>query len=205
MLQAKAWAFAEVHNRVVSQPGTKESRYMHSQYVPSGSGLGAPLADLRAASVTDTALDHADIAPQIWWHMDVEAEVAGTWRSPRGRLLEIETQVTTPGGFLALHLRLPMFDLMGCDWFGFVGRTAAAQATVTRACLRSGRADGSFQDQFFARHILSQSAASDHHDFLVPAQCPDLAPNAPWREFVLFLPSTRSITWALHDLRLITL
>lgn len=166
--------------------------------------LMAPLEVLRAQSVASTPLDNTELVPDLWWHRDMAGDLSGQWRSPRGRLLELDTQVSDPGGFLALHLRLPPFDIMACNWFGFVARTNAASAMITRVCLRSGTGEG-FHDQFFARHILSQPGASDHHDLLVPAQCPDLPRAAPWREFILFLPPNRALAWALQDLRLIVL
>jgi hypothetical protein len=162
-----------------------------------------PLQGLRDASLAPQPLGGGEVVEDIWFHIDPKAELRGTWSSPRGRMLELETKLATPGDWCALHLRLDL-DVAACAYVGLVARTVAAQSLVTRACLRSGIEDG-FHDQFFARQILSQPGQSDHIDMLAPAQCPDMPACALWHEFILFLPPNRSISWALHDLRLIVL
>lgn len=167
--------------------------------------LNAPLVALRAGVRPATPLDDRPLAPGLGFRRDPAARMTGQWQSPRGRLLELETAVEHPGDWLGLHLALPLPDLAGIAWLGFALRLAAGRAQVARACLRSGRPEGGFHDQFFDRHILAQSAVTDHHDLLAPDQWPDLPQRAPWREFILFLPPERGIALALHDLRLFTL
>lgn len=162
-----------------------------------------PLVALRDQSLAVRPFGPGNLVEGLWWHLDPAMDITGTWSSPMGRMIELDTTLTTPGGWCALHLRLSINPAV-CAYIGFVARTAAAHAMVTRACLRSG-GEGGFHDQFFARDILSQPGQSDHIDMLVPAHCPDMPRDADWHELVLFLPANRSLTWALHDLRLIAL
>lgn len=166
------------------------------------------LGQLRDLVLPETALDlggPAELCPGLVLRADPAARIAASWSSPRGRLLELATRVEAPGDWLGLHLTLGLSDLTGLAWLGFAARTGAGQALVARACLRSGLADGGFHDTFFDRDLLSQAAILDHQDMIAPDQRPDLPQQAPWREFILFLPPTQDIDWALHDLRLFAL
>jgi hypothetical protein len=165
-------------------------------------GLNAPLNALRAAVVAPTPLQAGPLAPGIAWHTDPGARIGGTWQSPRGRLLEMRTEVAVPGDWAALNIALPPLDLTGLAWFGCALRSAGAPALALRLALRSGLPEGGFRDDFFDRQVLSQPGETDHADVLAPDRRPGLPPRAPWREIVLFLPPAHSVTWALHDLRL---
>lgn len=174
----------------------------------SGAFVVAALGALRAAVVPDQPPDPAGtrvIAPGIALRRDPAGSGQSRWASPRGRLLEIATEVETPGDWLGLHIDLPGFDARAPAWIGFAAATGADHALVLRACLRSGLATGGFRDEFFDRHLLSQPARSDHVDLIAPATRPDLPARAPWRELILFLPPERSFAWVLHDLRLFLL
>lgn len=163
-----------------------------------------PLETLRGSQHAGGVLDDVTaLVPGLSLRRDPEGAISGNWRSPARRLLDLETQVTRPGAWLALHLSLPLTDLRGVAWFGLVARSAADRALVVRPCLRSGHATGGFHDQFFARHMLSQPAETDHHDLIAPDRIPGLPMVAPWRELILFLPPAHGIRWALHDLRLV--
>ena len=164
-------------------------------------GLNGQLAALRAAALPEVALT-APLPHGLAFHVDPDAGMTGRWQSPRGRLLELTTTPKAPGKWLGLHLTLPLTDLSGLTWIGIAARSAAGSAMAVRVCLRSGRAEGGFHDEFFDRQILSQPAESDHVDLLAPDRRPNLPQKAPWREIILFLPPDRGITWALHDLRL---
>lgn len=159
----------------------------------------APLDVLRDTVITPRPFVAGEVVTDIWFHTDPAWQGQGTWASPRGRMLEVEVDVTTPGAWCALHLRL---DLRPADhsYLGLIARTAADRAMITRVCLRAGHAEG-FHDHFLPRDILSQPGASDHIDMMVPAQCPDLPRDAQWHELILFLPSRHSFAWGLHDLR----
>ena len=195
--------------------------------VAGRNGLNAPLVALRDQAVALRPLTGPVLAPGIALHIDPAAQIAVTWASPRARLLEVQTRVTTPGAWLGLHIALPPLDLRAVEWLGFAARSAAATALVARVALRSGlpeengggtaggigggtrggtgggEAGGGFCDAFFDRYLLSQPTLGEHHDMLAPPRRPDLPPRAPWRELVLFLPPGHDIAWALHDLRLV--
>jgi hypothetical protein len=169
------------------------------------SEMNAPLAALRASVIAARPLGDGRLAPGIDLRIDPAAQVAGHWSSPRGRLLELQTEVAVSGDWIGLHLALPPLDLTGVAWLGLALRSAGGSALVVRACLRSGLAGGGFRDDFLDRHILSQPGETDHVDMLAPDRRPGLPLRAPWREVVLFLPPAHSVTWALHDLRLFRL
>jgi hypothetical protein len=172
--------------------------------------LDAPFDSLRALAGAEGPLfeggrAETPLAPGLSLNADPEAGIIGIWRSPRGRLLEIEATPKAPGAWFALHLVLPLPDLAGIGWLGFVARSSSDRAVAVLPCLRSGLATGGFHDCFFDRHILSRGQQTDHHDLIAPEWRPDLPVRAPWRELILFLPPTEPLHWALHDLRVFTL
>ena len=171
--------------------------------MPPQSFLPPAVAALRAASQQAkplfTRAHSQPLGAGLTLHLDAAARMTGQWASPANRLLELATDVQTPGAWFALHVTLDLPDLAPYRWIGIAARSTAGQATAVRVCLRSLLADG-FHDQFFARDILSRSVQSDHHDLIDPAQFPDLPSHAQGRELVLFLPAATPVAWALHDL-----
>jgi hypothetical protein len=137
---------------------------------------------------------------------DPDLRLTGTWGSPRGRLLEIATTITTPGRWLALHVPLGGDDWTGARWLMLAARTSAAAAMAVRVGLRIGQVDG-FADHFLPRAILAQPREADHTDLLAldrdPALRAALTAPAPWRDLILFLPPGTGSHLMLHDLRLI--
>lgn len=165
------------------------------------SGMAPGLAALRAARI-EGVLEPAEtvFAPGVALHGDPALALAGSWRSPAGRLLELEAEPARPGGWLALHVALDLRDLPDAGWLGFACQGAAAREMMIRPCLRSGTGEG-FADSFFPRHILAGPEAASHVDALPLATTPGLPTAAPWRELLLFLPR-EAFAWHLHDLRL---
>jgi len=146
-----------------------------------------------------------DLAPGVSLRADPASTITGHWSRPAGRLVEIATHVTRPGGWFGLHVTIPLPDLTGLTWIGLILRSSATPAAAIWPCLRSGRADGGFHDLFFARHVLSRSRESDHHDIIPLSWHPDLPLQAPWREVILFLPPAEDTHLMLHDLRIFVL
>lgn len=167
-------------------------------------GLNTPLQTLRDSLLDVQDIAAADLPGGIRLHPDPAGELTATVSSPRARLLELEVAVVRPGAWLGLHVPLHLPDLPGIRWLGFAARSNATHALAVRACLRSGVAGG-FLDVFFDRHVLSQAGQGDHVDMLATDHLPELPQQAPWREFVLFLPPGESFGWALHDLRFFAL
>lgn len=163
--------------------------------------LNLPLRELTASDLPETVTETPQISQGVHLFVDPAARMVMRHASPRGRLLELSVRVDLPGDWLALHVPLDLPDLSHMLWFGFALRSAADRPVLSRACLRSGKTGGGFHDQFFDRQILSQPAAADHHDLLAPAHCPDLPVIAPWREFILFLPSAQDYRLSLQELR----
>lgn len=158
------------------------------------------LARLRAGQERGEVTHGLSPTPGITLHADPGLHLAGQYRSPAGRLLELDINVAGQGQWLALHVALDAPDLMTADWLTLTCRSAAPAPLLIRPCLRSGRQDG-FVDCFFTKHILADRPPLSHVDGMhlpTTRQIPDLA---PWRELVLFLPRD-SFTWHLHDLRL---
>lgn len=178
---------------------------------PAPRTLSAVLAPLEYRADTDVlsplfpcGTTRTPLVPGAFLRRDAAGQISGHWHSPQGRLLEVAAEITVPGQWFALHLELDLPDLTGISWLGFVARSTASPTAAIRACLRSGT-KGGYHDCFFDRHILAQSRESDHQDLIAPARHADLPAQAPWREFILFLPPTRAFHWALHDLRVFTL
>lgn len=175
-------------------------------------GLNRSLAALRdsigGGGITDRVALAPDLAPDLTLHADPALQVSGQFRSPAGRLLELDLTTGDEAkdhiGWIGLHVALSTPDLSGAAYVGLICRSAAPEIQVIRPCLRSGSDadhDKGFVDCFFDKHILSRTDPTDHVDALHIATHRALPETATWRELVLFLP-TRSFRWDLHDLRL---
>lgn len=170
---------------------------MSSEMTPPPA-LPSPAAhrqDLGAGQITaDT-----EFRPGLSLHADPALQVSGQWRSPPGRLLELDVNIGGTGAWIGLHLALDAAELSDCGWLGFACRLAAPEEVMIRPCLRSGTPDG-FTDCFFAKHILAVPELRNHLDALHPATNRHIPETAPWRELILFLPR-QDFRLYLHDLR----
>lgn len=162
--------------------------------------LGPALADQRRDRTEGLLAAHTEFRPGLALHTDPAMQVSGRWRSPPGRLLELDLRMTDSGAWIGLHVALDAPELSDCGWVGFACRCAAPTETMIRPCLRSGTPDG-FTDCFFDKHILAVPEPRNHVDALHPATSRHIPETAPWRELVLFLPR-QDFRWHLHDLRL---
>lgn len=155
---------------------------------------------LRSESREGDISETFEFLPGIHFHADPELKPGGKYRSPEGRVLEVEMTTEGSGGWAALHMAINAPDLTHFGFLGLACRTASPEMQVIRPCLRSGTQDG-FVDCFFDKHILSQPEAHSHIDALPIHQREQIPLHAPWRELILFLP-TQSFHWSLLDLRL---
>lgn len=160
------------------------------------------LAMLRGAAF-DKPLDGDPLVPGVFLVPDPAAQMTGTVASEDGTLLRLRTEVQTPGAWFGLHVSLGGIDLDRSALVGFACKTRAPATILSRACLRSGEAEG-FSDAFFDKHIVSYEAPGLHLDVMEIAPTPALPPHAPWRELILFFP-TGSFEIELLDLRLFIL
>ena len=142
---------------------------------------------------------HVTFRHDLFLHADPALGVSGRWRSPPGRLLELDVRTRAPGRWLALHMKLDADDLSQARWLGFACRHAGEGELMIRPCLRSGTEKG-FVDSFFAKHILATPEPFNHVDALFLPATRSIPTFAPWRELVLFLPR-ESLRWHVHDLR----
>lgn len=139
-------------------------------------------------------------APGVRLNADPALGLAGTWRSPPGRLLELEAVPAGTGNWCAIHVSLGTLALDNLGVIGFTCRSAAPTPVVVRPCLRSG-VDGGFEDCFFERHLLVHAADRLHVDVLDLHRNLGIPGQAEWRDFILFLP-VFPFRLSLQDLRL---
>lgn len=163
--------------------------------------LNYSLAVLREGQTRGDIAGQCEIQSGITLHADPALKLQGQWCSPAGRLLELDVSINGEGSWFGLHMELGGIDLSQVGIIGIACRSAAPTIEVVRACLRSGRSEGGFDDCFFTKRILAHPEASSHLDAFQVGQQQDLPPQAPWRELILFLP-VHSFRLHLHDLRL---
>lgn len=170
--------------------------------------IAPALAPLRASDIRGDITAQMTFQPGLSLQADPALKPAGQFRSPAGRLLELDITCGGTGDWIALHVALSgLDDLADITWIGLTCRHAAPHELMIRPCLRSGGDDG-FTDCFFDKHMLGVVEARNHVDALHvattrahPLTLPD---RAPWRELLLFLPK-QDLRWDLHDLRLFAL
>lgn len=156
---------------------------------------------LRSSQTSGEIQAQTEIQPGLALHADPALQASGSWRSPAGRLFELEVTTGGEGGWFGLHMRLGGISLSQAGLIGIACRGTSPTIEAVRVCIRSGRPEGGFDDCFFPKRILTHPDASSHLDALQISQQPELPPEAPWRELILFLP-LHSFRLDLHDLRL---
>lgn len=151
-----------------------------------------PLPELTRFHNKDSAgtltAETTELAPGLFLNADPSLELSGQWRSPPGRLLELQVETTGRGAWMALHVALPVSGLQDITYLGYACRTAGTSPWMIRPCLRSGLEDGSFIDTFFRKHILTTARPVSHLDALYLDSCQELPLTALWRELVFFFP-----------------
>lgn len=158
------------------------------------------LSVLRCGTSEGKLSSDVSFLPGLKLNADPALELSGTYRSPKGKLLEFDAKTgPNPGSWIGLHLNIPAEDLSNAGVLGFAARISAPEILVARVCLRSGAEDG-FEDCFFDKHLLLRSEDASHVDALSVHHRDRLPLRAPWRELVVFLP-TRSFQLSLIDLR----
>lgn len=161
--------------------------------------LDSSLDRQRQHKSAGTLSNYTEFCPGLAIHADPALQVAGEWRSPPGRLLELNVQMGATGAWIGLHLTFDAPNLSSYGWIGFTCRSAAPKTFMIRPCLRSGT-DGGFIDCFFDKHVLTDPETRNHVDTLHLATNRCLPRTAPWRELILFLPR-QDFRLHLHDLR----
>lgn len=143
-----------------------------------------------------------NIVDGVFLANDPDAQLSGDFHITKGGPIALNMTPTsdTAPRWQALHLRLGGADLSKAHVIGFVARSSAPAAMITRACLRSER-DGHFVDTFFPKAIASFATASTHFDILELDGSQNIPPQAEWREFILFF-RPGDIKIELQDLRL---
>jgi hypothetical protein len=143
---------------------------------------------------------HVEFLPGLFLHADPAMGLSGRYRSPQGQLLELDAKMATAGKWTGLHLRLPSFDRRQYSAAGFIAKVSAPGPAATVAvCLRSGIENG-FVDCFFEKKVSFAPEESSHVDILAFDKQDRIPDEAPWREFILFLP-TKDFRLTLSALR----
>lgn len=174
--------------------------HMNANRVAADMFLSPALAQLRHSTGAGEITSQVTFRPGLSLFADPALAVAGHWRSPAGRLLELDIDTAGHGDWIALHVTVNAPDLTRTGFVGFGCSSAGTGMQVIRPCLRSGLADGGFIDCFFDRHILTRPGPVSHVDALHVPTRRRIPETAPWRELLLFLP-TAPLRWHLHDLR----
>lgn len=158
------------------------------------------LAQLRAEQRTGELAAETALLPGLRFHADPALNLSGRWASEPDKLLDMQVDIPGIGGWVGLHLSLPVASTRGRGIIGFAARIQTPKIFVARACLRSGRENG-FVDCFFEKHLLFTPEESSHVDVLQIALRDTIPEDAPWRELILFLP-TESFRMSLIDWRI---
>lgn len=174
---------------------------------PGGDGAANSALSLMRCTSHDQPLGHeATFVPGVSLRAAPSLTLSGRLTSPVGAILEIDAQLSQgkgagkDDGWIALHVAMPARDMRGLGVFGFVARMRSDETRALRACLRSGTADG-FVDAFFEKHILIRPDETSHLDALPLTLRHDVPHDAPWREFIIFLP-VATFRICLIDLRI---
>lgn len=178
---------------------------------PSSGGAG-PAGDLNGVARTNTALarlrdrqfdgalaDRTALAPGLVLRADPALGIAGRFRAPRGRIVELHARMQGRGEWIGLHLDLPLQDVSACSVLGFAARISSGAPLMAHACLRSVTEDG-FEDHFFTRHLLFRPEESHHADAMPLQHRHRLPAQSPLRELIFFLP-LEDFDLSLIDLR----
>lgn len=82
--------------------------------------------------------DHVQLLPGVFLAADPALQISGQYRSPEGRVLEIESQMRGEGQWMALHMALSTRNLSLYGCVGIAARIEAPEVQVVQPCLRSG-------------------------------------------------------------------
>lgn len=158
---------------------------------------------VKAGSGSGKLRNSAELSPDIFLSVDPGAEIRGSYESGSGGVVSVAYEVTGTARprWIAVHFRLGEVDLTGKAVVGIIVKSQAPNATACRVCLRTNQ-DGSFEDEFFAKNIVSYQEASTHLDLLKVDDLPVSYPlEKARRDLILFLPPTGG-NISISDIRL---
>lgn len=155
---------------------------------------------LRAENPTGDIQCDTPIAPGVLFSFDPAGTLKGSLQDNEDALLSFRVESLKDSHWLALHVALGGFDLDGFGVIGFICKSTAPSAVAMKTCIRSGTEAG-FVDCFFDKQVVSYAQTSTHLDAMDVEGRKNLPTQAPWRDFILFLPPDRPVEATLLDLR----
>lgn len=155
---------------------------------------------LQAENPTGDIVCDTPITPGVLFSFDPAGTLKGSLLEDADAILSFRIESLKDSHWLALHVSLGGFDLDGFGVIGFICKSDAPSAVAMKTCIRSGTEAG-FVDCFFDKQVVSYSQTSTHLDAMDVEGRKNLPAQAPWRDFVLFLPPDRPVEATLRDLR----
>lgn len=155
---------------------------------------------LRAEAPAGDIENGTPLVPGVWLAWPGEGAVAGSLRAGADLALDLDVTAVDGCDWYTLNVSLGGFDLKDSAVLGVVAKGSAARTLALKACVRSGTEDG-FVDCFFDKHLILTGEEAVHLDIFETRATAQLPAEAPWRDFVLFLPTDRSFALTLSDLR----
>lgn len=148
--------------------------------------------------------DTTQLTGGAFLNADPALNLAGDFRSPPDRVLELSCKMTGAGNWFGLHLPLDLPSVANFSHLGVLCRMSAPENWMVRPCLRSADPDHGFRDSFFNKHMLTTERPHSHVDALHLDNRLDIPLTAQWRELIFFLPC-ESFTLSIQDLHIFTL
>ena len=155
---------------------------------------------MRAGETAGELGRNVELSPDIRVNADEALGLGGRWSSPRGDVLRLEPAYGGAGNWFALVIALRAPDLSRVGVVGFALRARASQTCHLGVALRSGTADG-FVDARFDKPVMLREREAVHVDGLGPRGREDVPVQAPWRQLLVFLPTSEVTAITVHDLR----
>jgi hypothetical protein len=156
---------------------------------------------LQGLDYTGPAINGQHLVPGIFFSLDPESDNTVDVQSQPGELMSFRLNADRPGRWLTLNMGVGPADLSSCKIVGFACKLDAPATTTFRVCLRSG-GDAGHRDMFFPKTVVAYPKTALHLDVVEIESHPEVKPQAPWREIVLFF-QRESAQINLRDFRLI--
>lgn len=145
------------------------------------------IASMKQMQASGRLEKNSEPVPNVVFDVDSEANVAVKYSSSKDNIIKIDSRVGSGQrpAWIALHFKIGTVELGHAAAIGFVCRSRAPRATLTKPCLRSGTSSG-FVDNFFPKMMVSFAKESTHIDVIDIAANSNIPRDKTWHEFILF-------------------